>query len=54
MPLLICIVLCLILFYLEGCYYVALICKEERELRRYHAVEHPRRMTSDQYLDRLG
>ena len=54
MPLIITIVFFIALFFFEGAYYLAGIAAKERELARFHAVEHPRRMTSDCYLDMLG
>ncbi|MBQ7785486.1 MAG: hypothetical protein IJ381_04990 [Clostridia bacterium] len=54
MPLILCAIFFAILFSLEGCCYVSSICKKEKELIRYQAVEHPRRRTSDRYLDLLG
>lgn len=54
MPLIICTLFFAVLFILEGAWYLAGIAVRERELDRFHAVEHPRRMTSDLYLDMLG
>ena len=54
MPLIICTVFFASLFIAEGAWYLADIAAKERELDRFHAVEHPRRMTSDLYLDMLG
>ena len=54
LPLIITIAFFAILFLIEGAWYLAGITAKERELARFHAVEHPRRMTSDLYLDMLG
>jgi len=54
LPLIICIVLFVVLFIGEGAWYLAGVAEKERELDRFQAVEHPRRMTSDLYLDMLG
>lgn len=54
MPLIICMTFFAALFSVEALWFV---CADERkasELRRYQAVEHPRRMTSDRYLDLFG
>ena len=54
MPLIICTVFFAILFLFEGAWYLAGVAVKERELDRFQAVEHPRRLTSDLYLDMLG
>ena len=54
MPLIISIAFFAVLFFFEGALYLAGITAKEREIARFHAVEHPRRMTSDLYLDMLG
>ena len=54
MPLIITIAFFATLFLFEGAWYLAGIAAKERELARFHAVEHPRRLTSDLYLDMLG
>lgn len=54
MPLIICTVFFIALFSCEGFWYLACSSRKEDELRRYQAVEHPRRPTSDRYLDLLG
>ena len=54
MPLIICTLFFVVLFIFEGAWHLAGIAVRERELDRFHAVEHPRRMTSDLYLDMLG
>ena len=54
MPLMICTAFFAVLFTLEGAWYLADAAAKERELDRFHSVEHPRRMTSDLYLDILG
>ncbi len=54
MPLIICTCFFAALFIAEGAWYLAGAAVKERELDRFHAVEHPRRLTSDQYLDMLG
>ena len=51
MPLILFFLFFALLFSLEGCWYLAGASNEENALRRYHAAEHPRRMTSDRYLD---
>jgi len=53
-PLIICTVFFSVLFIFEGAWYLADAAAKERELDRFHAVEHPRRLTSDLYLDMLG
>ena len=54
MPLIICTLFFAVLFIFEGAWHLAGIAMCERELDRFHAVEHPRRLTSDLYLDMLG
>ena len=54
MPLIICTVFFAALFIVEGAWHLACVAAKERELDRFQAVEHPRRMTSDLYLDILG
>ena len=54
MPLIICTVLFSMLFIVEGAWYLAGIAAKEHELDRFKRVEHPRRLTSDLYLDMLG
>ena len=54
MPLIICIAFFAVLFIFEGAWYLAGVAVKERELDRFHAIEHPRRLTSDLYLDMLG
>ena len=54
MPLIISVAFFAVLFFIEGAWYLAGITAKERELDRYHATEHPRRLTSDLYLDMLG
>lgn len=54
MPLVICTVFFIILFSCEGFWHLASVAQEESELRRYQRTEHPRRLTSDRYLDWLG
>lgn len=54
MPLMICIVFFAALFILEGAWHLAGIAAKEHELDRFQAIEHPRRLTSDLYLDMLG
>ena len=51
MPLIICMTFFAVLFSCEALWFM---CAREREasaLRRYQDVEHPRRRTSDCYLD---
>ena len=54
MPLIICSAFFAVLFLCEGAWHLAGVAAKERELDRFHAVEHPRRLTSDHYLDCLG
>ena len=54
MPLIICTVFFSTLFIFEGALYLAEISANKRELDRFQAVEHPRRLTSNLYLDTLG
>lgn len=54
MPLMIVTALFVLLFSIEGLWHIACRCREEDALRRYHSYEHPRRRTSDRYLDLLG
>ena len=54
MPLMIFIVFFAALFILEGAWHLAGLAAKERELARFQAIEHPRRLTSDLYLDMLG
>ena len=54
MPLIFCTVFFAALFIFEAAWYWAGVAAKERALDRYHATEHPRRMTSDLYLDMLG
>lgn len=54
MPLVIVTVFFILLFAGEGFWYLASLAEQDRQLRRYQAVEHPRRSTSDRYLDMLG
>ena len=54
LPLIICMTFFAVLFGLEALWFACAAEEKKSELRRYHAVEHPRRMTSDCYLDMLG
>ena len=54
MPLLICTVFFAVLFTFEIAWYWAGVAEQEQEVSRYEHVEHPRRLTSDCYLDVLG
>lgn len=54
MPLIICTAFFAALFIFEAAWYLAGVAAKEHELDRFHAVEHPRRLTSDLYLDMLG
>ena len=54
MPLIIFTAFFAALFICEGAWYLAGAAAKKRELDRFHAVEHPRRLTSDLYLDILG
>jgi len=53
-PLIICTIFFAILFILEGAWHLAGVAAKEHELDRFQAIEHPRRLTSDLYLDMLG
>lgn len=53
-PLLICTVFFAVLFTFEIAWYWAGVAEQEQEVSRYEHVEHPRRHTSDCYLDVLG
>jgi len=53
-PLIICTVFFTALFIFEGAWYLAGAAEKEHELDRFQAIEHPRRLTSDIYLDMLG
>ena len=54
MPLIICAVFFAALFAFEIAWYWAGVAEQERAVDRYEHVEHPRRLTSDCYLDVLG
>ena len=54
MPLIICTVFFTLLFICEGAWHLAGVAMKEHELDRFQAIEHPRRLTSDLYLDMLG
>ena len=54
MPLVIVTVFFIVLFAGEGFWHLASLAEQDRQLHRYQAVEHPRRPTSDRYLDLLG
>ena len=54
MPLVICTLFFIVLFSCEGFWHLACVSERECELRRYQAVEHPCRATSDRYLDLFG
>ncbi|MGN0774623.1 MAG: hypothetical protein ACI4MP_12645 [Candidatus Ventricola sp.] len=54
MPLLICAVFFAALFIFEAAWYWAGVAEQEQAVIRYEHVEHPRRQTSDCYLDQLG
>ena len=54
LPLVIVTVFFSVLFAGEGFWHLASLAEQDRQLRRYQAVEHPRRRTSDRYLDLLG
>ena len=53
MPLIVCTVVLLLLFSFEGLWYVSDEAMHRAQLDRYQSVEHPRRRTSDAYLDLL-
>lgn len=54
MPLIITTVFFVLLFTFEAAWHWAGEAAQERALIRYQHVEHPRRQTSDAYLDMLG
>ncbi|MED9820791.1 MAG: hypothetical protein U0J65_02005, partial [Christensenellales bacterium] len=54
MPLLICTGILLLLFLLEVVWYWTGVAAKEQDVLRYQRIEHPRRLTSDHYLDMLG
>ena len=54
MPLIFCAVFFAVLFTFEAAWYWAGIAQQEQAVIRYERAEHPRRMTSDRYLDVLG
>ena len=54
MPLIICTVFLMMLLLFEGAWYLTGLAQKEQETLRYTRVEHPRRRTSDSYLDVLG
>jgi len=51
LPLIICTVFFVLLFACETIWFQVCSTRKERELYRYERVEHPRRMTSDRYID---
>ena len=53
MPLIVCTILLLILFSCEGFWHLSDEILRTKQLDRYQSVEHPRRRTSDGYLDLL-
>lgn len=53
MPLVICSIFFALLFSVEYCWHLACVAEEEWALKRYEAFEHPRRLTTDCYLDWL-
>ena len=54
MPLIICMTFFAVLFGLEALGFACAAEEKKSELRRYHAVEHPRRMPRDCYIDMRG
>jgi len=54
LPLIICMTFFAVLFAGEALWFASAAEEKRNELCRYQAVEHPRRMTSDRYLDLLG
>lgn len=54
MPLIICMSFFALLFIGEALWFACAAEERKHELRRYQAVEHPSRITSDRYLDLLG
>ena len=54
MPLIICMSFFALLFIGEALWFACAAEERKHELHRYQAVEHPRRITSDRYLDLLG
>ena len=53
MPLIIFALFFTALLCLEAGWHWAVAAEEEHALRRYQAAEHPRRLTSDLYIDML-
>lgn len=53
MPLIVCTIVLIILFSLEGFWRLSDESLMKEELDRYEGVEHPRHRTSDAYLDLL-
>ena len=53
MPLIVCAIIFLVLFSFEGFWRLSDEILSRKELDRYQSVEHPRRRTSDAYLDLL-
>jgi len=51
LPLIICTVFFALLFFCEIIWSQICTTRRERELCRYEHIEHPRRMTSDRYID---
>ena len=53
MPLIICMMFFAALFSCEALWFMSASAREASELRRYQSVEHPRRATSDCYIDQF-
>ena len=53
MPLIVCAVVFAVLFSFEGFWHLSDEILRRKEIDRYQSVEHPRRRTSDAYLDLL-
>ena len=51
MPLIICSIFFILLFACEGVFFQIQAMRKANELCRYQRVEHPRRITSDSYID---
>ena len=51
MPLIVCTIFFIVLFSCEGFWFQAARDHDRKALHRYQETEHPRRMTTDRYLD---
>lgn len=53
MPLILCVIFFIVLFSFEGFWHLAEKTEQAQQLRRYQAIEHRHRRTSDDYLNWL-